>query len=240
MEHSIQISYSKEMKKKLLVPALMMFAIAVTSCNKDQGEGGKVSYRIKPVNSSATLIGAAKDGNTISGASTVSFTSGSMIISEIDFEAENKNVEIEYESKQVVTVDLFNLSPILGSISIPDGTYEEVELKLDLRKTTTGAVPLFLKGEYTDASGAKSPVEFSFNDNVEIEVEAENVVINSVDYIGMINLQLSKFLTNVTVSDLSQVTKLNGKIVISSTSNTALYNKIKSNLNSVADCDFED
>lgn len=227
------------MKKKLLLPILVLTVLSVISCKKEGSDGGKVSYRINPVNYSATLVGTSKEGNTISGSSSITFTSGSMIISEIDFEAENDNAEIEYELKQVVTVDLFNLSPVLGSITIPDGTYKEVELKLDLRKTTTGAVPLLLKGEYTDVNGIKTPIEFSFNENVEIEVEAENVVVSSADYIGMINLQLNKFLNNITITDLSKVTKTDGKIVISSTSNTALYNKIKSNLNFVGDCDFK-
>jgi len=226
--------------KKLLIPVALMSALIITSCKKDSSSsgGGVVSYRLQPSSFSATLLGATK-GNTISGASSVTWTSGSMIISEIDFEAEKENLEIEYESKQVVNVNLFDLSPVLGNISIPDGTYDEVELKLDIKKTDSGVAPLVLKGDYTDANGVKTPIEFSFNENFEIEVEAENVVITSADYIGMINLQLSKFLTNVTVSDLSQITKLNGKILISSTSNSALFFKIKNNLNFVADCDFD-
>jgi len=226
--------------KKLLIPVALMSALIITSCKKDSSSsgGGEVSYRLQPTSYSATLMGATK-GNTISGASSVTWTSGSMIISEIDFEAKKEKLEIEYELKQIVSVNLFDLSPVLGNISIPDGTYDEVELKLDIKKSDSGVAPLVLKGEYIDANGVKTPIEYSFNENIEIEVEAENVIITSADYIGMINLQLSKFLTNVSISDLAQVTKINGKILISSTSNSALYFKIKNNLNFVADCDFD-
>ena len=141
----------------------------------------------------------------------------------------------------MVNVNLFNLSPVLGSISIPDGTYNEVELKLELKQTTTAAIPLTLKGMYTNASGAKIPVEFYFNEDFEIEVEAEDLVVNGTnDYLGLINVQLNKLLTNVSSSDLDGASKTNGTIVISITSNPDLYNKLKANLNAFGDCDFED
>ena len=151
----------------------------------------------------------------------------------------DKNVGIEYELKQAVDVDLFNLSPILGSITIPDGTYNEVELKLELKKSTTSNIPLALKGTYTDDSGSKIPVEFYFNEDFEVEVEAEDLVVNgNNDYLGLINIQLNKFMTNVISADLSGAAKTGGVIVISSTSNMDLYTKLKANLKAFADCDF--
>ena len=136
-------------------------------------------------------------------------------------------------------VDLFNLSPVLGSVTIPDGTYNEVELELELKRTLTGAAPLVLIGDYYDVNGMKTPIEFHFNENFEIEVEAENVVVSSQNYIGMINVQLNKLLTNVSVSDLSKVVITNGKIIVDGTSNTFLYNKMKTNFNFIGDCDFD-
>jgi hypothetical protein len=211
----------------------------MASCKKSEVGGGKLSYRIKTLNHTATISRGLNNQNLISEGNTITWTSGSLNISKIDFEAKKENAEIEYELKQLTTVDLLNLSPVLGSISIPDGDYKEVELKLELKKTTTGAVPLMLKGQYTDSNGVNTPIEFSFNENVEIKVEAKNVVISSTNYIAMINLQMNRFTTNVAVSDLSQATRTEGRIVISSTSNANLYNKVKSNFNFVADCDFE-
>ena len=219
-------------------------ALFLSSCEKDDSSGsGKLSYRVKPANFTASI------GSTISGSglptginsnSSITWTSGSLYISEIDFEAESKNNEIEYEFKQGVSVDLFNLSPLLGSITIPDGTYDEVELKLELKKSTTN-IPLTLKGTYTDGGGAKIPVEFYLNEDFEVEVEAEDLVVaGNKDYLGLINVQLNKFMANVLSADLSNATKTNGVIVISSTSNMNLYAKLKANLNAFADCDFDD
>lgn len=219
--------------------------IVLQSCSKDDTTGsGKLSYQVKPSNFTASVSSNVASSGLIvnvNSNSSLTWTSGNANISEIDFEAENNAVEIEHELKSMVNVDLFNLSPILGSISIPDGTYDEVELKLELKQTTSSAIPLTLKGMYTNASGVKVPVEFYFNENFEIEVEAEDLVVNGTnDYLGLINVQLNKFLTNVSSSDLDGATKTNGMIVISTASNTNLYSKLKSNLNAFGDCDFED
>lgn len=226
--------------------AVMLAAIMVfPSCSKDDTTGsGKLSYKVKPSNFTASVASNASASGlvvNINSNSSLTWTTGNANISEIDFEAEKNDVEIEREYKNLVNVDLFNLSPVLGTVSLPDGTYDEVELKLELKQTTTQAIPLTLKGTYTNASGIKAPVEFYFNENFEVEVEAEDLVVNgSTDYLALINVQLNKFLTNVSTSDMDSATKTNGTIVISSASNLNLYNKLKANLNAFGDCDFED
>ncbi len=230
---------------------LIMFGMTVlgsililSSCEKDDASGsGKLSYKVKPANFTGSIGTSGSASGLIVGInsnSSLTWTSGSLFISEIDFEAKSKNNSIEYELKQPVTVDLFNLSPVLGSITIPDGTYDEVELKLELKKSTSNT-PLTLKGTYTDANAAKIPVEFYFNEDFEVEVEAEDLVVKGTNnYLGLINVQLNRFMTNVISTDLSSATKTGGVIVISSTSNMNLYAKLKANLNAFADCDFDD
>lgn len=222
-----------------LLTAVSLFLI---SCSKDE-DGGQISYKIKPVNSSASV------GTTVSGSglvvaantnSSIIWTSGTLNISEIDFEAESEQNEVEFELKKFISVDLANLSPVLGSISIPDGTYEEVELKIVLKNSSTNAYPLTLKGAYTDASGRTTPVEFYFNEELELEVEAENVVVESNNYIGLINFELNRLISQVSSTDFSDAVKTDGKIIISSTSNVHIYNKIKSSLSVIGDCDFDD
>lgn len=225
--------------------AILVAGLLLSSCTKDNSTGnGKLSYKVKPSNFTSS-IGPTASGSgliiAINSNSSLTWTSGNMNVTEIDFEAKSKNTEIEFELKQAFNVDLFNLSAVLGSITLPDATYEEVELKLVLKKSATSNIPLTLKGTYTDGSGTKIPVEFYFNEDIEAEVEAENLVVSGTnDYLGLINIQLNKFLTNVVSADLSGATKTNGVIVISATSNMDLYSKLKANLNLFADCDFED
>ena len=224
---------------------ILVTGLILSSCTKENSTGdGKLSYKVKPANFTAS-VGPSVAGSglvvAVNSNSSLTWTSGNLNVSEIDFEAESKSAKIEYELKQAFNVDLFNLSPVLGSITLPDATYEEVELKLVLRKSATTNIPLTLKGLYTDGSGTKIPVEFYFNEDFEAEVEAENIIVSGTnDYLGLINVQLNKFLTNVISADLSGAAKTNGVIVISSTSNMELYAKLKANLNAFADCDFED
>lgn len=224
---------------------ILVAGLILSSCTKENSTGdGKLSYKVKPANFTAS-VGPTVAGSglivAVNSNSSLTWTSGNVNVSEIDFEAKSKSAKIEYELKQAFNVDLFNLSPVLGSITLPDATYEEVELKLVLKKSATSNIPLTLKGSYTDGSGTKIPVEFYFNEDFEAEVEAENIIVSGTnDYLGLINVQLNKFLTNVVSADLSGATKTNGVIVISSTSNMELYAKLKANLNAFADCDFED
>lgn len=224
---------------------ILVTGLILSSCTKENSTGdGKLSYKVKPANFTAS-VGPTVAGSglivVVNSNSSLTWTSGNVNVSEIDFEAESKSAKIEYELKQAFNVDLFNLSPVLGSITLPDATYEEVELKLVLKKSATSNIPLTLKGSYTDGSGTKIPVEFYFNEDFEAEVEAENIIVSGTnDYLGLINVQLNKFLTNVVSADLSGAAKTNGVIVISSTSNMELYAKLKANLNAFADCDFED
>lgn len=223
---------------------LLGSALLLSSCTKEDSTGGKLSYQVKPSNFTAS-VGSTVSGSgllvTMNSNSSLTWTSGSLNISEIDFEAESNNLEIEYELKNLYNVNLFNLSPVLGNITIPDGTYDEVELKLKLTKSITPELPLTLKGSYTNSMGTKIPVEFNFNDEFEMEVEAEDLVVSgSTDYLALINVQLNKLMTNVSSADLNEAIKTNGTIVISATSNTSLYNKLKANMNVFGDCDFED
>lgn len=223
---------------------LLGSALFLSSCAKEDSTGGKLSYMVKPANFTASVGAVASGSGLIVGVnsnSSLTWTSGNLNITEIDFEAKNNNVEIEYELKDLFNINLFNTSPVLGDITLPDGTYDEVELKLKLKKSITSDIPLTLKGSYTNSIGAKTPVEFYFNDEFEMEVEAEDLVVSGTsDYLAMINVQLNKFMTNISSADLDQATKTNGTIVISSTSNINLYNKLRANLNEFGDCEFED
>lgn len=233
------------MKSFIKLGTIILGALfTLAACNKDDSFGnGKLSYRINPSNftSSIGLIASASGLPVITNSnSSITWTSAGLNITEIDFEAESNNNPIEYELKQAIRVDLLNLSPVLGNITLPVGSYDEVELKILLRKSATKEIPLTLKGTYTDSNGVKIPFEFYLNEDIDIEVEAEDIVIDGKsDYTGMINVQLNKFLTNITRTDLSTATKTEGVIVISSTSNADIYSKLKTNILAFADCDFE-
>jgi len=232
------------MRKNVFTTTMMLFgsAILFSACTKEEDTANKVTYQAKPANFSSS-VGASVSGSGLAvdaGAnSSITWTEGTLNIQEIDFEAKKDGSTIEYEYKQLVNVNLKNAGSSLGSVTIPDGTYNEVELKLELKKSSTSAIPVVLKGTYEDLSGASIPVEFQFNEDVEVKVEAEDLVVEANSHIAYINMQLNKLLSNISISDMTMASKTNGTIVISSTSNTALYNKLKASLDTFASCDFQ-
>ncbi len=232
------------MRKHVMIAGTLFAAATVfTSCQKDAETGNTVTYHANPVNFSSS-IGASVSGSGLivqaSSNSSITWSEGSLNISEIDFEARKDGSQIEYKSDQLVRVDIAKAASALGSVKIPDGTYEQVELKLVFKKSSADDIPARLKGSYTDLSGSETPVELQFNEDLEIRAEAENLVMETNDHIARINMHLNQLLSGITIADLTMATKTNGTIVISSTSNPGLYAKIKARLENFADCKFED
>jgi hypothetical protein len=227
----------------MIAGAFFAAATIFTSCQKEAETSNTVTYQANPVNFTSS-VGASVSGSGLlveaSSNSSITWSEGILNIGEIDFEARKDGSQIEYKYSQLVNVDISKAAAALGSIQIPDGTYDEVKLKLLFRKSSTDDIPARLKGSYTDLSGAKTPVELQFNEDLEIQVEAENLVMEANSHIARINMHLNKLLSRVTIADLTMATKTNGTIVISSTSNAALYAKIKASLEGFADCRFED
>jgi hypothetical protein len=233
------------MKRKLFTPGMFVLASALvfTSCEKETESGNTISYQANPINFTSS-VGASVSGSGLAveanANSSITWTEGTLNIQEIDFEAKKDGTQIEYEYKNLVNVSLAKTAETLGSIQIPDGTYNEVELKLEFRQSSSQDIPVRLKGTYTDLSGAKTPIELQFNEDIEIKVESEDLVMEADEHIARINMQLNKLLSNISVADLTMATKTNGTIVISNTSNTSIYSKIKASLDTFADCKFED
>lgn len=229
------------MRKNLFTRGLLVLAagIVVSSCEPAAESKNRVTYQLKPANFTAS-VGASVSGSglivALNTASSITWEEGTLNIQEIDFEAKKDGNAVEYEYKQLANVNLSGASA-LGSVTLPDGTYDEVELKLEFKKSATA--PIRLKGTYTDLSGAKTPIELQLNEDLEIEVKAEDLVVEADDHLARINMELNKLLANISISDLTMATKTNGTVVINSTSNTGIYAKMKASLNAFAHCDFD-
>ncbi len=232
------------MKKHFVLSAILLTSATIfTSCEKEADTANTVTYQASPVNLTAS-VGASLSGSGLvveaSSKSSITWTEGVLNIEEIDFEAKKDGAAIEYSAGNLVNVDITRAASALGSVHIPDGTYDEVELELHLKKSATADIPVRLKGNYTDLSGTATPVELQINEDIDISVEAENLVVTADDHVARINMHLNKLLAGISISDLTMATKTNGTIVISSTSNTALYAKIMASLETFAECEFED
>jgi hypothetical protein len=225
----------------LAVSAGMMF----TSCKKSSGpSASSLGVKIQATNKTFSVLKSAA-------LNTPGFVWDTCFInvSKIEFEAEKResesskdsaNVNFEWNGPKIV--DLFSVSSVIGNIGLQPGLYGEVSLKIEALKSDAGTSPVFyLSGVYNDSTGVSIPVVVIMNEDIEFNVSKEGTELNGVnDYTSLINLNLTLLLNGIGQSDLSGATLTNGKIVISSTSNASLYDKIRGNLDSSDEAEFNE
>lgn len=230
---------------------LLLLLLTIVSCKKQNSvtPSKKLSYQFKVVTASVPLSASINNSrlqilSTATGGGEVTWQSGYANVSSISFDGQNQNnnnEEDDFNEPQVYKVDLFSSNQLLGNIDVAPGTYHNVEIKVELKRTLTDSA-LFLKGIYTTASGS-IPVELSLdgNDNnlLEIPVTAQDLTVGSTNsYIAIINLHLDKLMAGVTSTDLDSATLINGSILINSSSNIAIYTKIKANIDNFSDDNY--
>lgn len=230
------------------ISLLLLLLVIITSCTKKNAvpPSKKLSYQFKVITTAVPLSENINSStlNTAAGAS-ITWQSGYANVSSISFDGQvqndNNNEENNFSEPQVYKVDLFSSNQLLGNIDIATGTYHNVEIKVELKQTLTDSA-LFLKGIYTSVSG-NIPVELSLNGNngglLEIPVTAQDLTIGTMDsYIALINLHLDKLMVGLTSGDFDSATVTNGSILINSSSNITIYNKIIANIYNFSDGNY--
>lgn len=217
---------------KTLLTASTFGLFGIISCKKEStasGANSTFSYQLKTINRTS-VVGKTGTTTRTTGAN-IDWTSGSAFANQLKFEAENNNSEVEFKQNAAQQLDLFAASATLGNITIPAGTYNEVEFKAFL--VPNGTLPaLELKGTFT--SGITTlPVSFTVNSNVELKAEKNNVTVAQGEkYSALNSLDLSQLTRGITETALTNARLTNGAIVISASSNSSLYTILLNNLNS--------
>ena len=208
--------------KHLLTAILTVTTLFFVSCKKSSTNSvSGIKYNLQTTNRSA-IITRITAGN-------LQWVSGYGSATEIKFEAENNNHEVKFESNTPQHLDLFSSIITLGTITLPPGTYTTAEFEIELTPTGTDAA-LQLNGQFTSGS-VTTPVVFIVNSPLEIKNEQNNVVVtDNNSYNALTTINLSLLTTGVTEAMLNNAVLTNGSIIISSTSNTDIYNLILNNL----------
>ena len=207
---------------KILLPAFASL-ILFSSCKKSAVDNNALQYQIQTVNRSANI-------NAPVAISNIQWTSGFAYANQIKLEGKQNTSEVEFKSNTSQRIDLFSsVAAALGNITIPAGTYNEVEFKIELN--ANGNTPVFeLHGLFTNASGVTTPVIFTVSSLLEIKAEQANVTItDNSSTSALTTLDLSVLTTGVIQSLLNNATLTNGTIILSSSSNAALFNIILNN-----------
>jgi hypothetical protein len=214
--------------KRLL--SIAVAGLIFTSCQKNSSGPSSVDFQLKATN---TLAGVQR-----STAASIQWTAGTATPASVKFEAKKSGTEIEFTSNSGQQVNLFTATQnTFGNISLPDGTYSEIELKIQLNGSTS--VPaLELTGTY-DNGTVSVPVIFRVTTPLLLKAEKENVAVSGGSFTAVTALNLASFTAGITQAMLNNATVTNGSVVISSTSNASLYNIILSNVSQFHHAEFE-
>lgn len=207
--------------------ALFVLFTFLTSCKKAAVDNSMdLQFQLSTVNRSANI-------NAPVAVSNIQWISGFAWANQVKLEAKTNSKEIEFKATNTQRIDLFSsVAAAIGNISIPAGTYDEVEFKILLNPN--GSDPaLELKGQFTNAAGVVTPVIFRVNSLLEIKAEQNNITItDNLSTTALTTLDLSVLTNGVTQSLLNNASVSSGIIIISSSSNTSLYNIILANFQS--------
>lgn len=206
-----------------MIFGLFAFAtLALVSCKKGTSSPS-VAYNFNAMNSTAML-------NKMEMGAKLDWTSGYASAIEIEFEAEKAGLEVEYNSEAKQKIDLFAPLTSLGVISVPAGTYDDIEFEVELQPNGSDAA-FYLGGSYTNGTDVITPITFALNSALEIESEKSNITIADGAALNALNtLNLSLLSNGVTEIMLDKAIRTNGVIEISATSNTSIYEIMYNNL----------
>lgn len=229
------------------VLALTGLAACKKSGNSPSSKTSQLSFQLRADNATSNLAASSTGGklstnSTFQGIAGLTFTSAVANISRFKLEAKKNGVEIEIISKNLSNIDLFAIDPTVASVTLDTGIYQEIEIKVELQHTSdTSALPLKLKGTFTNSVGTAIPIEFDFNSDAVIKAEAENINVSStINFVALVHLHLNKLGAGVVATDLDNAAQTNGTIIISPTSNTDIYNKVVANLSSCGENEFKE
>ncbi|MGB4400940.1 MAG: hypothetical protein WBJ10_16320 [Daejeonella sp.] len=227
------------MKKTLQGILILVTTILLFGCEKDSINDGELIYNFKTSNLSASLgaTGSAS-GNPVAPLSNGSITwnSGTVNIQQIYFGAKKDNTPFAVEFEKLSNIDILKTTTVSGSVPLPTGTYSDIKLRLRL-KESVAYKPLVVRGTFTEVSGTKIPVEIQFNETYELTLHPPQLTMKGEKYDVKVNLDLSKLVKNLTLSDFSQTvrTGTDNLILINNSTNRALFEKLALNVILIAD-----
>lgn len=241
------------MKKLKNLLGIMTLLIVLASCSNDSGSAENTVNIIARATYSPSANRSALNGDVV-------LTSFKINLREIEFEfAENSNddddnsngdsdddgfydSDDEFELYGPFELDLLNQNAPVTTVTIPNGTYEEVEFKL--HKSTNSASAMYNKSIEITGTINGTPFIFWHDIDEDFEIDYEdanqNLIVSNNSYDLVFNFDLNQVLSQV---DLSSAVDGDGDGVIEIGPNDTDGNQALANLieNSIEDsCDLDD
>lgn len=229
------------MNRRKIFPLMLGSLVWLSACDDDSDIVPQAQVGV----SFNTVTAAAPVNGRLASTNSLSFTSGTIILSKVRFQGESgaDSLEVEFELEQEVQVDFATgaTSPDISTVAFRPGTYEEIEVELELRDGNS--VPaIVLNGTFTDAGGQAHPVRFEFNSSETFEVEREGTITfaEGQSAVAQVTFNPAAWFAGVSAEELSAATKNGeGVIIISSTQNTDIFDTVADGLDLATDVEIE-
>ena len=235
--------------KHLSFSLMMILAVSFVSCSTESEPTTEtqVGVEFNTVQSALTTQAISKESQLKQAAAgTLTFSTGHIAISSLEFEveAENDSIEIEFEIEQNTLIDFATgtTNPDINFISIPAGTYEEVEVEIELSEGLEQPA-ILLYGTYVAPDGVEHKIQFEFNSEETFEVEREGLIsfAEAQVAIAQVTFDPVAWFMEVTDEQYANATKNEaGVIVVSSTENTHIFDVVADGLDLASDVEMED
>ena len=222
---------------QLLLMGIVLFTIA---CSNDNDDSPSIDINFKTNTNSSALPKASLQ----SAANSLSFTSGTITLTQIQFEVENDEGDsVEVNIEQIVNVDFATgaTSPNLNGLELPVGTFVESRVELELLDNTS-TPSVVIEGTFVDSNNQSHPIRFEFNSGETFEVEREGMVIfdSGTNVIAEVTFDPIVWFAGVTTNMLEQATKNNnGVIVVSETSNANIFDIVADGLDLATEIEIQ-
>ena len=218
---------------------LIAVIMSLVSCKDDNPEHPRIELKFRTITSPFSLKSTQQTRE-------LSFNSGYIILTEIEFTVENDDdsVEVSFnlEIEANTTIDFATgeTTPDISYIEIPAGTYNEMEVEIELEDE--GDTPsVVLNGTYIDAGAVDHDIRFEFNSGETFEIEKEGTITFAADesVIAQITIDPTAWFNGVSNEQLSSATKdNNGVIVISETQNPDIFDAVADGLDIAAEIEI--
>ncbi|MBZ9730792.1 hypothetical protein LB467_13940 [Salegentibacter sp. JZCK2] len=233
----------KKLFSKLLAITLV---VGLYACSSDDSTKQPVlSINFNTVTSPFEANAQASSFNKQTSGGNFVFSDGFITISELEYEAETENdsTSVEFELEGIVMIDFATgiPTPDIRAIAIPAGTYEEVEIEVEL-SDETDEPGVVLNGIYTSPDGTTHPVRFEFNSDEEFEVEREGTIVftENQSAIAEITFDPSVWFAGVSDEHMESANKnMDGIIVISEEHNSDIFDIVADGLDLATDLEIE-
>lgn len=223
--------------------ALILVAGFYSCSSEDSADQTTLAVNFNTITSPfSTQMQSASFKKQLSSSGSFVFNDGFIILTALEYEAENGLESVEFELEQVVVIDFATgiPNPDIRAIEIPAGTYEEVSVELEIFDETEEP-SVVLTGTYTSPDGTAHPVRFEFNSGETFEVEREGTIVfaEAQSAIAEITFDPSAWFSEVTDELMADATQSDGVIVISETQNSEIFDIVADGLDLATDLEIE-